>query len=381
MKRNISILGSTGSIGVQTLEIVRRYPTQFKIVALSARNNIELLLAQAKEFKPDFVTIEDEKLYLQNKQLFDGIKVFAGENAQLEAAKAPKSDTVVAAVVGMAGFEGVVTALKHKKQVLLANKESLVAGGRIVMDLAKKNKTEILPLDSEHSAIWQLVQNQKKSNIKKLILTASGGAFYDYKKDDFKNITVEKATKNPNWSMGQKISVDSSTMMNKALEIIEAHHLFDSLNIDYVIHPQSIIHSIIEFVDGTSFAQMSTPSMEYPIAYALFYPERRVPATPPIFAFDKNLSFLEKREDVFFFPALAKKALETHEGAPLVFNAANEVAVELFLNKSIGFGHILNIVQAVVEKGDFPTLKTPADVRLAHEDTCKRVKQDYKQYL
>ena len=380
MIKRISVLGSTGSVGTQTLEVVRKYRDAFKISALCAHSNVALLARQAEEFRPELVAITDENAYLNNKHLFKEFKVCAGAEALEVAASIPSAEVVVAAVSGMQGFKGVVAAARQGKTIALANKESLVAGGKIVTAIAKKNKVKLLPVDSEHSAVWQCLEGNNKKNLAKIILTASGGPFYHKTKQDLQNVTPEEACSHPTWAMGKKISIDSATMMNKGLEIIEAKWLFNTCNIDYVIHPESIVHSLVEFTDGAMLAQMSRPSMLYPIQLALTYP-KRLPIDIPTFDFSKPLQFLPPKEDVFLMPKLCKEAMHAHEGAPLVLNAANEAAVSLFLNKRITFGHIFNIACNIMETADFPDLSSEDSVQEAHAWWYAKVLADYRQYI
>jgi len=381
--KKITVLGSTGSIGTQTLEVIKNNPERFSVEALLGGSNLELLANQAKEFNPKLIAISNEKAYTRNKHLFVGLKskIVVGDTALQIAAKT--GDTIVAAVSGMAGFMGVYEAAKLSKTIAIANKETLVAGGKFIMNLAKKQKAKIIPVDSEHSAVWQCLQGSNKKNLKRIILTASGGPFFSKTKEEIYDASIEQATFNPNWNMGKKISVDSSTMMNKGLEIIEARWLFDTQNIDYVIHRQSIIHSLVEFIDGTMLAQMSNPSMLYPIQLALTYP-KRLPInskTVSSFSFDKSLTFDMPDEKTFIMPKLAKQALVTHEGAPLVLNAANEAAVYLFLNKSIQFGHIFSLVQNVLDSADFCKLDSADMICNTHNLWYNKILQDYKLYL
>ncbi|MCL2797294.1 MAG: 1-deoxy-D-xylulose-5-phosphate reductoisomerase [Firmicutes bacterium] len=405
--KNLSILGSTGSIGTQALDVSRRYPERFKVVALAANGNAELLAAQCREFLPSLVAVTDEAAYLAAKDLFPkGVRVAAGKDALETAATFPGADTVVAAVVGCAGFASVYEAVKLGKNVALANKEALVAGGRLITELAARTGATLLPIDSEHSAVWQCLMGSAEvgsrkeevekssekaettllptsyfllSNLKRILLTASGGAFYGKTKEELAHITPAQAVNHPNWKMGKKITVDCQTMMNKGLEIIEARWLFGTLNIDYIIHRESVIHSMVEFVDGSIIAQLSYPSMLYPIQLALSYPERLPTALPP-YDFARPLTFAPPDEKVFFLPRLAKEALQSHQGAPLVLNAANEAAVQLFLNNRIGFTHIMDVVAAVMDSAQFPSLTDKESVIAAHNEWYERVLQGYKRY-
>lgn len=377
--KNLAILGSTGSIGTQALSVARRNRDKFNVVALSCNSNIDLLLAQVKEFQPKIVVITDENAFFESRHLFNGVKVLCGSDALNQIVSDNEVDMVLAGIVGMGGFESVYESVKHGKTVALANKESLVSGGDLIMSLAKKNNVDILPVDSEHSAVWQCLQGEKKSNLKRIVLTASGGAFYGYTSEQLKSVTVEEATSHPNWSMGKKITVDSATMMNKGLEIIEASHLFDTQNIDYIIHRQSIIHSMVEFVDGTFLAQMSNPSMEYPIALALSFPDR-LPFEPTSAAnwFDKSLTFSQGDEETFIMPRLAKDAMKVGGSAPCILNAANEACVALFLERKISFVDIFNVVQDVMGKAHFSCFESKEDVIRTHNYWFEKLMTDYK---
>ncbi|MDE6398848.1 MAG: 1-deoxy-D-xylulose-5-phosphate reductoisomerase, partial [Clostridiales bacterium] len=304
MKR-IAILGSTGFIGTQALQIIEKYPDRFRAVALTANDNAELLAAQAKKFCPDYVGICNENKYdlLQRNVT---CRTGCGVECLTEAASVD-CDIVLAAVVGCAGLHGVLAAIEHGRTVALANKESLVAAGELVTDLARNKGVTLLPVDSEHSAIWQCLHSGNRADVRRLILTASGGPFYNADPAMLKNVTPAQAVNHPTWRMGKKISTDSATMMNKGLEIIEARWLFDTDAIDYVIHPQSIVHSMVEFTDGAVIAQLSMPDMRLPIQLAFTYPERIPSATPPL-QFD-TLTFLSPKEDLFPLPALAKRSL------------------------------------------------------------------------
>lgn len=361
LKKNLSVLGSTGSIGTQTLEVAKELG--IKISSLSANKNISLLEKQIREFKPETATVSDEKFAKELKQKVKdtSTKILSGTDGLCEAACCESADCVVTAVSGMIGLEPTIQAIKAKKDIALANKETLVAGGNLVMSLASKQGVKILPVDSEHSAIFQCMQGcENKNNISKLILTASGGPFFGKSKKDLQTVTVKDALNHPSWSMGAKITVDSATMMNKGLEIIEAVHLFGMLesDIDVVIHRESIIHSMIEFVDGSVIAQMGTPSMKTPIQYALTYPERFKSSVNPLnLSKIKNLSFFEPDTDTFEAINLCRKAIRENSCAPIVLNAANEEAVELFLSGKIKFCDIIPAVKAAVN--NFGNEKNP----------------------
>ncbi len=376
--KNLAILGSTGSIGTQALKVISNNKDKFNVVVLSCNSNTTLLREQVTEFRPKIVVITDEKAYMQSKHLFTDVEVLCGSDALSDVVALSDVDIVLAGIVGMGGFESVYDAVKNGKNVALANKESLVSGGELIMALAEKNNVDILPVDSEHSAVWQCLQGSKKSNLKRIVLTASGGAFYGYSKAQLQNVTVEMATSHPNWSMGKKITVDSATMMNKGLEIIEARHLFDTQNIDYIIHRQSIIHSMVEFVDGTYLAQMSNPNMEFPIALALSYPDRlNFKPCPESNWFGKSLTFDECDEDTFIMPRLAKNALKVGDNAPCILNAVNEACVSLFLQRKISFLDIFSIVSDVMDSANFAKLKTKEDVVGTHNYWFNKLMTDY----
>ncbi len=378
--KNIIILGSTGSIGTQTLNIIRKNPDKFRVTALVANTNADLLSAQANEFHPKYVGLVCSDR-ISNLNLEYNCSVLSGKNVLRDIASLPEGDIVVCSVVGMAGFEGVLAAIAAKKHIALANKEVLVAGGKFVMSEANRNGVEILPVDSEHSAVWQCLEGKNKKDVSKIILTASGGPFRNASGfEELKDITVAQAIAHPNWKMGKKISVDSATMMNKGLEIIEAGCLFNIENIDYVIHPQSVVHSMIQFKDGSILAQISKPSMELPIQIALGYPER-IESCEYAFDFGCDLTFEQPNEEIFSLPALAKSCLKTGLSAPCILNAANEAAVSLFLTEKIGFVDIMTIVRKTVEQSLFFELKSYDDIISTHEETIGRVNKDYKSLI
>lgn len=351
-KHDISILGSTGSIGTQTLEIAREY-RGINVVALSARSNIELLEKQAREFKPELVCVTDEEKAKELKiKLADtSVKVVSGKSGLIEAATAEKAHTVVTAVVGISGLEPTIEAIKAKKNIALANKETLVTGGHIVTALAKKYKVDILPVDSEHSAIFQSLQGGNRE-IKRILLTASGGPFFGKKREDLLNITPEQALKHPNWNMGAKVTIDSSTLVNKGLEVIEAKWLFDVPvdKIKVLVHRQSIVHSMVEYADNGVIAQLGAPDMRLPIQYALTYPNR-LPMRGNELDFTKYsaLTFEEPDTDTFFALELAKKAGREGGILPTIFNSADEAAVELFMKGKLTYLGISEAIQQAME--------------------------------
>lgn len=348
--KKLTILGSTGSIGVSTLDIVAAHPDKFEIVALTAGNNLGLLKRQIEQFSPQVVAVVTEESAKKLHRMLSGHKpeILCGVPGMITAASATDASMVVAAIVGSAGLVPAVAAIKAGKDIALANKETLVAAGRLVMDLVEQHGVKLYPVDSEHSAVFQSLQGHKGGNVKRIILTASGGPFLNYPLDKLSRVSVSDALSHPNWSMGQKITIDSATMMNKGLEIIEARWLFDMSpdRIDVVIHPQSIIHSMVEYVDGCVLAQLGVPDMKAPIAYALTYPERVSTGVKPLDLTEINtLSFF--KPDLIRFPALklAYRSLQDGESMPAVMNAANEVAVEAFLSGKIKFTDIVTLIE------------------------------------
>jgi len=353
--KSLIILGSTGSIGQQTIEVVERYPDLFRVVGLSTRGNTILLKEQAKKIKPLSVAVADINAALKLSVEIGaiGAQLLGGPEGIINLCRLAEADTVVNALVGSVGLKPTLATLEEGKNLLLSNKESLVVGGEIVTKLAKEKKVMITPIDSEHSAIFQCLRGERKSQVKKIIITGSGGPFRGRKKKDLKNVTVEEALAHPRWKMGTKITIDSATLMNKGLEVIEAHFLFD---VDYdsikvVIHPQSIVHSLVEFVDGSVLAQLGPTDMRLPIQYALTYPER-VPS--PVTAIDlAELGELDFEEpDLETFPCLkfAYEAGKAGKTYPAVLNVANEEAVEAFLTERIGFLDISEIVYKALER-------------------------------
>lgn len=355
--KKIAILGSTGSIGTQTLDIVREQG-DIQVVAMAAGSNISLLEAQMREFKPSLVSVWDEKkaseLRTNTKDL--GIKIVSGMEGLLEVSVIPESEILVTAIVGMLGIRPTIAAIKAGKKIALANKETLVTAGHIIIPLAKEYKVPILPVDSEHSAIFQSLQGAGDNKISRILLTASGGPFRGRKADELKNIQVEDALKHPNWSMGRKITIDSSTLVNKGLEVMEAKWLFDVTldQIQVVVHPQSVIHSAVEYQDGAVIAQLGTPDMRLPIQYALYYPERRNLSGRRLDLFEiADLTFEKPDTDIFRGLALAYQAMEKGGNIPTVYNAANEKAVSLFLDRKISYPEITELIEACMENAEF----------------------------
>lgn len=355
--KKIAILGSTGSIGTQTLDIVREQG-DIQVVAMAAGSNIKLLEAQMREFHPALVSVWDEKkaseLRTNTKDL--GIKIVSGMEGLLEVSVIPESEILVTAIVGMLGIRPTIAAIKARKKIALANKETLVTAGHIIIPLAKEYDVPILPVDSEHSAIFQSLQGAGDNKISKILLTASGGPFRGRKLGDLKDIRVEDALKHPNWSMGRKITIDSSTLVNKGLEVMEAKWLFDVTldQIQVVVHPQSVIHSAVEYQDGAVIAQLGTPDMRLPIQYALYYPERRNLSGKRLDLFEiANLTFEKPDTDTFRGLALAYQAMEKGGNIPTAYNAANEKAVSLFLDRKISYLEITEFIEACMENAEF----------------------------
>lgn len=348
--KKIAILGSTGSIGTQTLEVVREHKEELCVTALAAGRNKERLKEQIKEFHPSLVSLADEKLAMELEQELagSGVTVLHGMDGLVAVAGAEESDVVVTAVVGMMGILPAMEAIRRGKDIALANKETLVTAGHLIIPMAKEYGVSILPVDSEHSAIFQCLHSARRQDVDKILLTASGGPFRGKTLADLEKVTLEDALKHPNWSMGRKITIDSSTMVNKGLEVMEAHWLFD---VDYdqievVVQPQSIIHSMVQFVDGAILAQLGTPDMKVPIEYALFYPERRTLSGGRLdFGTLKSITFEKPDYEVFRGLSLALDAGKAGGTMPTVFNAANERAVAKFLKREIGYLDIIRLIE------------------------------------
>lgn len=352
--KKIGILGSTGSIGTQTLEIVRNNP-DLQVVALAAGSNVSLMEQQVREFHPLLAVMgsEEASADLKSRIADTDTKVLAGMEGMLELAVLPQMEVLVTAIVGMIGIRPTIAAIEAGKTIALANKETLVTAGHIIMPLAKEKGVSILPVDSEHSAIFQSMHGENRERVSKILLTASGGPFRGKKTEELQDITVEDALKHPNWSMGRKITVDSATLVNKGLEVMEAKWLFDvePEQIQVVVHPQSIIHSMVEYVDGGIMAQLGMPDMKLPIQYALFYPDRRPMDGKRVDFFAlKSISFEEPDVKTFRGLQLAYDAIAAGGSMPTVFNAANEKAVGLFLDKKIRFLAIYDLIQGAMEQ-------------------------------
>lgn len=352
--KKVLILGSTGSIGVNALNVIRKFPDRFSVAGLTVNSNISTLSEQIEEFNPEFVVVNNQsKAKELAKTLNRKIEIISSENGLVEAAKKYDYDILIGAIVGFAGLAPTLEAIKRGKRIALANKETLVVAGEIVTRLVAENGAEIIPVDSEHSAIYQCLVGENLNEVEKLILTASGGPFLNKEKSFFDNATVKEALNHPNWKMGSKITIDSATMMNKGLEVIEAHWLFglpmDKISV--VIHPQSIIHSMVQFVDGSIKAQLGLPDMKLPIQYALTFPERLSNdferTNLPLI---NNLNFFEPDFNKFECLKLAYQALNTGGTSPCILNAANEVAVEKFLNGDIRFSEIPKLINKALDK-------------------------------
>lgn len=366
-KKKIAILGSTGSIGTQALEVIAEQHDSFQVEVLSAHSNAQLLFEQAMRFKPNAVVIGDETKYstLKDALWSEGIKVYAGEEALCQITEMGDIDTVLTALVGAAGLKPTLRAIEAGKHIALANKETLVVAGEMVTSLAREKAVNIYPVDSEHSAIFQCMAGEWHNEIEKIILTASGGPFRGKDSSFLSTVKKEQALKHPNWTMGAKITIDSATLMNKGLEVIEAKWLFGLKpeQIDVIVHPQSIIHSIVQFADGSMKAQMGLPDMKLPIQYALAYPTRLKNAFPR-FDFTSFPSLTFEQPDRQAFPALnlAFEALRLGGNAPCILNAANEAAVSLFLQDKIGFSDITARVEQALRKVAFITIPSLEDL-------------------
>ncbi|MCE1169465.1 MAG: 1-deoxy-D-xylulose-5-phosphate reductoisomerase [Sphingobacteriia bacterium] len=358
MPKHLAILGSTGSIGTQALEVVRQHPDRFVVEVLTARDSVDLLIKQAIEFKPNAVVISNELHYRKLRDALDrhDIKVFAGEQSVADVVTFETVDMVLTALVGYAGLLPTLKAIQHGKHIALANKETLVVAGALVTEAAYRNKVMLLPVDSEHSAIFQCLAGERVNKPVKLILTGSGGPFRTFTDEMFESITPEMALKHPTWQMGPKITIDSASLMNKGLEVIEAHWLFSipAKDIQVVIHPQSIVHSAVEFTDGSVKAQLGLPDMRLPIRYALSYPERLVSPDPRFDFFNYSSLTFEKPDTVKFRNlALAFNAINQGGNMPCILNAANEVAVKSFLQGKIGFFAMSDLIEDCMQRVSF----------------------------
>ena len=382
--KNIALLGATGSIGLSTLDVIARHPDKYRAGALSAHSKVDDLLGLCAKFKPDVAVIADPDGYLA---LRDGLKnlglstkAMSGPEALCEVAAASEFDTVLAAIVGAAGMPSTLAAAGAGKRLLLANKESVVVAGEILMRTARENKAEILPIDSEHNAIYQCMPGDGKHHaVRRLLLTASGGPFRGRTRESLASITPDQACAHPNWVMGRKISVDSATLMNKGLEVIEAHHLFNiaAEQIEVVVHPQSIIHSLVDYVDGSVLAQLGNPDMRTAIAYGLSWPERIDSGVAPLDLIALSRFDFEKADtDVFPCLALAFEALKLGGTAPAILNAANEIAVAAFLDEKLSFLNIANVIDATLSAISAEPVRD-LDVLLAVDHQARQKAQEF----
>jgi len=358
MAKQLAIIGSTGSIGTQALEVISENSALFDLYALTANNNAELLIAQAQRFMPDTVVIANEKKYPEVKEALEDlpINVWAGAEAIAQVVTAGPIDVVLTALVGYAGLRPTIEAIKSKKTIALANKETLVVAGELITRLAHENQTPIIPVDSEHSAIFQCLNNAWQNPVEKIILTASGGPFYNKSVKELEQVTKEQALKHPNWNMGAKVTIDSASFMNKGFEMIEAKWLFSIKpeQIEIVVHPQSIIHSMVQFEDGAIMAQLSMPDMKLPIAYAFAYPCRLKNAAPRLdFSVVRSLTFEKPDTGKFRNLSFAFEAINRGGNMPCILNAANEVAVDAFLQGKAGFLQMSDIIEQTVSKTAF----------------------------
>lgn len=373
MPKTISIFGSTGSIGENTVSLITDQPERFKVRVLTARSNWQKLAQQAKLLRPEIVVIADNRYYDDLKEALatTDIEIAAGEAAVVDAASRPV-DLHVAAIVGIAGLKPVLTAVEAGCDIALANKESLVCGGMLLMEAVKRAGVRLLPVDSEHNAIFQVLDPAHRAALSKVILTASGGPFRDLSREDLKTVSVEQALKHPNWSMGAKISIDSATMANKALEMIEACYLFDLTpeELTVVIHPQSLIHSMVEYQDGSVLAQMGAADMRTPIGYCLNYPDRAAVKSERLdFTQPQNMSFYPVETKRFTLVGVMEDIIRTNKDRAIVFNAANEVIVESFLNRKIAFSEIDSMIELVLRQVFVPEITKIEDVYMLDLET------------
>ena len=374
MTKHITLLGATGSIGLQTIDIIREHPQEFKLVAFSAGRNLDKTREIIREFRPALVSVQDENDAILLKKEFPSIELAYGSKGLIDVATHPDASVLVNAVLGSVGLESTLEAIKQQKTIALANKETLVTAGHLVMAAAAKYNSPILPVDSEHSALFQSMNGEKRSQVSRLILTASGGSFRDRTRQELENVTIQDALNHPNWSMGAKITIDSATMMNKGLEVIEAQVLFDMSydNIEVVLHRESIIHSMVEFHDTSVMAQLGTPDMRVPIQYALSYPDRlpRKQAKRLNLVEIGKLHFEEMNLERFRALKLAYDAGRAGGSMTTVLNAANEAAVASFLNGDIRFLQIEEIIERVMDKHD--VISTPDLETILHVDAITR---------
>ena len=375
--KKIAILGSTGSIGTQTLEVVRENG-DIEVLGLAAGNNIKLLESQIREFKPKVVAVwtEEKAMELRDRVKDLQVKIVSGMEGLIEVSVLEESEILVTAIVGMIGIRPTIEAIKAGKDIALANKETLVTAGHIIMPLAKEYNVAILPVDSEHSAIFQSLQGNSRGALHKILLTASGGPFRGRTRQQLQNIKVEDALKHPNWEMGRKITIDSSTLVNKGLEVIEAKWLFDVdvEQIEVVVHPQSIIHSMVEYVDGAIIAELGTPDMKLPIQYALYYPDRRyLPGERVDFAMLSQLTFEKPDLETFYGLRLAMEAGKKGGSLPTVFNAANELAVSKFLNRKIKYLEIPEIIETCMSSHNNIVCPTVEEILRTEQEVYEQI--------
>ena len=374
--KKITVLGSTGSIGTQTLEVIRKYRDRFEVTALSCGHNVSLLMKQIEEFRPELVCVATEEDSKALAAEYPDTKFVFGEEGLIAAASQTDADMVVGALLGMMGIRPTLAAIEAGKDIAFANKETLVAGGALIMDAVRRKGVNFLPVDSEHSAIFQALQGAAGNPVKKIILTASGGPFRGYSAEQLAKVTKAQALNHPNWNMGAKITIDSATMMNKGLEVIEAFWLFgvDPSKIEVVVHPQSAVHSAVEFEDGSIIAQMGAPDMKLPIAYALSYPERLADVRKKLDLFELGTMSFEKPDpEVFRCLALAYRAIEAGRSYPIVLNAANEEAVAAFLKDSIGFTQIADTIEYALDRHNVTELTSLEDILEVEKDSRKAV--------
>ena len=385
-KINIAVLGSTGSIGRSTLEIVDLLSHRFNVIGLAAGRNSELLSSQIKKFKPEIVSLEKESDadFLRAQYSNDSIHFLCGQEGTEEIARYKDVDIIVAAITGISGLRSTIAAVKSGKKVALANKESMVVAGSLIQKMAKKSGAQIFPVDSEHSGVFQCLAREERTNVKRVILTASGGPFFKSTKEDMDNSTIDEALNHPRWEMGEKVTIDSATMMNKGLELIEARWLFDIQpeQLDVLIHPQSIVHSLVEMRDGSVIAQLSQTDMKIPIQYALTYPEREETPLPPLdLSQIKALEFYDVDKEKFPMLELAREALYEGDSAPVTLNAANEVAVQAFLEKKIAFSDIYFIISTIMRNHKTKHVENLDDILSVDRETKLQTRNLVEQRL
>lgn len=377
--KKIIILGSTGSIGTQALEVIAEQNENFQAYGLVGGSNVDLLISQARKFQPKWVGIQDESKYLYLKEsLPAGINIVAGEKGIEEIISDMSYQTLLAAISGIAGLKSTIKGIEAGKEIALANKETLVAGGDLIMNLVKKHGVSLLPVDSEHSAIFQSMNNHQRK-VKKIILTASGGPFRDYDEEMLSQVKIEDALRHPNWSMGQKITIDSATLANKALEVIEAHYLFDCSyeNIDVLIHKESIIHSMVEFIDTSIIAQLGFPSMKLPIQYAFTHPNSLPVKWPSLDLADVGSLNFSKPKAYFRALSLGVEAGKAGGSAPIIFNGANEVAVDYFINGKISFLQIPEMIETALNNVEGINIKSFDDIAYIDKSTRDYLKKEF----